>query len=176
MSTSKPDPDLSLSELVATATSWLDRADLDVADDRVNVVPDARTVRYYQSTGLVDKPRGYDGRKAIYGRRHLMQVVCVKLLQARGFKLSQIQTALAGATDATLESAVVDGIPGLFSSTDTPGGAPVDAAAVAPTTLTPLRAFQLAPGVVLTIDPAVVADPDALARLLQLHLTQRGSE
>ena len=53
-------------------------------DARVRDVQDARTVRYYQSIGLLDRPVRYDGRKAIYAYRHLLQMVCVKLLQAQG--------------------------------------------------------------------------------------------
>ena len=74
-------------------------------DARVRDVPDARTVRYYQSIGLLDRPVRYDGRKAIYAYRHLLQMVCVKLLQAQGLSLAQVQQALAVATTAQLERA-----------------------------------------------------------------------
>ncbi len=47
-------------------------------DQRVRAVPDARTVRYYQSIGLVDRPER-EGREAVYRWRHLLQVVAVKL-------------------------------------------------------------------------------------------------
>ena len=73
-------------------------------DARVRDVPDARTVRYYQSIGLLDRPVRYDGRKAIYAYRHLLQMVCVKLLQAQGLSLAQVQQALAVASTTQLAS------------------------------------------------------------------------
>src|SRR5689334_22435182 len=42
------------------------------------------------------------GRVALYGRRHLLQLVAVKRRQADGRSLAEIQAELAGATDATL--------------------------------------------------------------------------
>ena len=43
-------------------------------DGRVNAAPDARTVRYYGTLGLVDRPSIVD-REARYGRRHVLQLV-----------------------------------------------------------------------------------------------------
>ena len=42
------------------------------------------------------------GRTAVYGSRHLLQIVSVKRLQAQGLTLAEIQAELAGATDETL--------------------------------------------------------------------------
>lgn len=69
---------------------------------RVRDVPDRRTVRWYTSIGLVDRPAGMRGRTALYGPRHLLQIVAVKRLQARGRSIAEIQAELVGATDATL--------------------------------------------------------------------------
>jgi hypothetical protein len=44
------------------------------------------------------------GRVAYYGERHLLQLVAVKRLQARGLTLAAIQQRLAGATEATLRA------------------------------------------------------------------------
>ena len=71
------------------------------ADGRVAAAPDARTVRYYGTLGLVDRP-GIVEREARYGQRHLLQLVAVKRLQAEGRSLAEIQTELAGATDEAL--------------------------------------------------------------------------
>ncbi|WP_253875625.1 MerR family transcriptional regulator [Mycobacterium asiaticum] len=68
---------------------------------RVREVPDRRAVRWYTTTGLVDRPT-MQGRTAMYGVKQLLQVVAVKKLQAQGLPLAQIQAELAGATEKTL--------------------------------------------------------------------------
>lgn len=69
---------------------------------RVRDVPDRRAVRWYATTGLVDRPSGTRGRQALYGPRHLLQLVAVKRRQAEGHTLAAIQAELQGADDAVL--------------------------------------------------------------------------
>ena len=69
---------------------------------RVRDVPDRRAIRWYTTIGLVDRPAAHRGRTALYGPRHLLQLVAVKRLQARGLPLVAIQQELAGATDTQL--------------------------------------------------------------------------
>jgi len=69
---------------------------------RVRDLPDQRAIRWYTTIGLVDRPAATRGRTAMYGPRHLLQLVAIKRLQARGLPLVAIQTELAGATDAQL--------------------------------------------------------------------------
>jgi DNA-binding transcriptional MerR regulator len=69
---------------------------------RVRDVPDRRTIRYYTTLGLLDRPAAMRGRTALYGRRHLWQLVAVKRLQTRGLALAEIQQQLLGLTDAAL--------------------------------------------------------------------------
>jgi DNA-binding transcriptional MerR regulator len=69
---------------------------------RVRDVPDARAIRWYSTIGLVDRPSGMRGRTALYGPRHLLQLVAVKRRQAQGHKLADIQAELAGAPDDDL--------------------------------------------------------------------------
>src|SRR5215212_5888763 len=69
---------------------------------RVRAVPDRRAIRWYTTIGLVDRPVAHRGRTALYGPRHLLQLVAVKRLQARGLPLVAIQQELAGATDTEL--------------------------------------------------------------------------
>ncbi|GAA1751229.1 helix-turn-helix domain-containing protein [Nonomuraea bangladeshensis] len=70
---------------------------------RVRDVPGERLIRWYTTIGLLDPPLTRRGRVARYGRRHLLQLVAVKRLQAAGRSIADIQAALAGATDHTLE-------------------------------------------------------------------------
>jgi DNA-binding transcriptional MerR regulator len=72
------------------------------ASGRVRAVPDRRAIRWYTTIGLIDRPVAHRGRTALYGPRHLMQLVAVKRLQARGLPLVSIQQELAGATDTQL--------------------------------------------------------------------------
>ncbi len=73
------------------------------SNGRVREVPDARTIRWYQTTGLVDRPSAMRGRTALYGWRHLAQIVAIKRLQAEGRSLAEIQGLLAGIGDRALE-------------------------------------------------------------------------
>jgi DNA-binding transcriptional MerR regulator len=69
---------------------------------RVRAVPDRRAIRWYTTIGLIDRPVAHRGRTALYGPRHLLQLVAVKRLQAKGLPLVAIQRELAGATDTQL--------------------------------------------------------------------------
>jgi DNA-binding transcriptional MerR regulator len=69
---------------------------------RVRAVPDRRAIRWYTTIGLIDRPVAHRGRTALYGPRHLLQLVAVKRLQAKGLPLVAIQQELAGATDTRL--------------------------------------------------------------------------
>lgn len=70
---------------------------------RVRDVPDLRTIRYYTTLGLVDRPLEMKGRTAFYGWRHAWQLLAIKHLQAGGLSLVEVQERLAGADDRTLK-------------------------------------------------------------------------
>jgi DNA-binding transcriptional MerR regulator len=72
------------------------------ANGQVRAVPDLRTIRYYTTLGLLDRPSAMRGRTALYGPRHLLQLVAVKRLQADGKSLGEIQAALSGLDDRGL--------------------------------------------------------------------------
>ncbi|GAA1608176.1 hypothetical protein GCM10009828_039680 [Actinoplanes couchii] len=85
---------------------------------RIREVPDRRSIRWYTTIGLVDRPLGTRGRTVFYGPRHLLQLVAIKRRQAAGLTLAEIQTELAGATEEIL--AEVARIPGELLATETP--------------------------------------------------------
>ena len=114
-------------------------------DGRTADRPDARLVWYYQSLGLVDRPLSYAGRSAVYGYRHLLQIVAVKSAQAAGASLAQLQRALTGRTTAELEAAALD---------------EPEVAQEAPRRLVTV---ELARGVLVTLDPALVDVDSVLA-------------
>jgi DNA-binding transcriptional MerR regulator len=148
---------------------------LEVTDGRAATRIDSRTVRFYQTIGLLPKPE-YEGRRALYSLTHLLRLVAAKRLQSEGHTLTQIQNALPLRSDAQLLRALGDlhaDSPNAASSARTgapraatAASSPTSASSASPTHPTELRAFTLAKGVTLVIDPAVAAtslDPDALA-------------
>ncbi|GGN93134.1 hypothetical protein GCM10010112_81030 [Actinoplanes lobatus] len=82
---------------------------------RVRELPDRRSIRWYTTIGLVDRPLGTRGRTVLYGPRHLLQLVAIKRRQASGRTLAEIQAELSGASEETL--AEVARIPGSLLET-----------------------------------------------------------
>ncbi len=123
-------------------------------DGRVNPRPDLRTLRYYQSVGLLDRSDRDFPRAQGYGYRHLLQVVATKALQATGLPLAQVQLGLVGRTVEELEAAIRPAL-----------GQPSAPAPTRPRWAT----IQLAPGLLVTIDPSLY-DIDLTLRHLLTHL------
>jgi len=118
------------------------------SNGQVRAIPDRRTIRYYTTLGLLDRPAAMDGRTALYARRHLLQIVAIKRLQARGLALGAIQRRLAGATEAGLEEIAAMPAPASREA------AKETAAAAAP------RAFwKSAPSRVAPLPPTAPAPP-----------------
>jgi DNA-binding transcriptional MerR regulator len=69
---------------------------------RVRELPNGRTIRWYTTIGLVDRPLATRGRVALYGWRHALQLAAIKQLQARGMSLAEVQERLIGASDEEL--------------------------------------------------------------------------
>jgi DNA-binding transcriptional MerR regulator len=74
---------------------------LEVAGERLGEEISSRTVRLYATEGLIDRP-GKDGRRAVYGRRHLLQLLLIRSLARRGLSLSAIAPHVAS-SDQELE-------------------------------------------------------------------------
>ncbi|MGI5206300.1 MerR family transcriptional regulator [Spirillospora sp. CA-108201] len=92
-----------------TIAELADRAGAALAADgsaqvsaRVRDLPNERLIRWYTTIGLLDPPLGRRGRTALYGPRHLLQLIAVKRRQASGRSIAEIQVELAAATDAEL--------------------------------------------------------------------------
>src|SRR6516162_7902692 len=90
-----------LAELCAEVAQAL-AEDASQVNGRTREVPDLRTIRYYTTLGLIDRPAAMRGRTALYGRRHLLQLVAIKRLQAKGHTLAELQRQLLGLTDSEL--------------------------------------------------------------------------
>src|SRR5512143_321434 len=96
--------DLSLDELLDLATRFVPRVATGQARYKVTEVPSERTVRYYTTSGLIDRPLGLAGTRAVYGYRHILQILVVKSLQARDLPLRKIRGMVAGRPDDYLEA------------------------------------------------------------------------
>ncbi|MGH9124699.1 MAG: MerR family transcriptional regulator [Acidimicrobiales bacterium] len=122
-----------LDDLVDAVAQRLAALGLDQqANGQVSAIPDRRTLRYYTTIGLLDRPAAVRDRQAIYHDRHVTQAVAVKRLQAEGWPLARIQARLTGLHTEALE-AVADGPAAAASSAsastdvsalDTPTAAP----------------------------------------------------
>jgi len=96
------EPTWTLSELVAEVAART--AALPAPrNGQVRAVPDERTIRYYATLGLLDRPSATRGRIALYGRRHAAQLVTIKRLQSMGRALSEIQALWPSLDDCELE-------------------------------------------------------------------------
>ncbi|MGI8328328.1 MerR family transcriptional regulator [Actinomadura scrupuli] len=95
-------------------------APADQVNGRVRDMPNERLIRWYTTIGLVDPPLARRGRTALYGQRHLLQLVAVKRRQAAGLTIAEIQTELAGAPDDTLRA--IARLPGAVTETRTGPG------------------------------------------------------
>jgi len=97
--------ELTLDDLAREVQAMLGRHGLlkAQADGRISAAPDPRTVRYYTTLGLLDRPQIL-AREARYGRRHVMQLCAIKALQAAGLPLGEIQSRLYGRSDSELEA------------------------------------------------------------------------
>ena len=106
MSTSSTSsPQLTLNDLLGALARLLADGYRGAPSGRIRDLPDVRTVRWYQTTGLIDRPLEYRGSTALFGRKHVLQLAAIKQLQAAGFPLAEIQQGLAGKTDAELAKA-----------------------------------------------------------------------
>ncbi len=170
-----------LDELSAQVALALANGYVGQASGRVRDVPDARTIRYYTTLGLIDRPAELRGRTALYGRRHLLQLVAIKRLQANGSALAEVQARLLGATDVVLARiARIEGEPGnaraaraqekkapareRFWATD-PAEPQTASSASAPPQPTSLTALPLAEGVTLLVAAGRPLDEYDLAGL-----------
>ncbi|MCW2901389.1 MAG: transcriptional regulator, MerR family [Streptosporangiaceae bacterium] len=165
-----------IGELAAAATETLGGEPVQV-NGRVRDMPNERLIRWYTTIALIDPPLARRGRIALYGRRHLLQLVAVKRRQAAGRTIAQIQAELAGATDDLLQS-----IAGLAADT-TPSPPPAPTApsrrfwATPPAPPSPydspydagrpgaelVHGVRLAPGVTLLLDGAAPGSDDLAA-------------
>ncbi|MCO8271303.1 MerR family transcriptional regulator [Actinoplanes sp. TRM 88003] len=112
-----------LDELVERVREALEAEYPGAPNGRVRDLPDRRAIRWYSTIGLVDRPLGMRGRSALYGPRHLEQLVAIKRRQAEGLTLAQIQAELTGLSPSALTD-IAHVPPGLMVMADDEAPAP----------------------------------------------------
>jgi DNA-binding transcriptional MerR regulator len=138
-------------------------------DARVSAAPDARTVRYYTTLGLLDRPR-IEGRQARYGERHLLQLLAIKALQALDLPLAEIQQRLYARSDAELKT-MVDAL--AARAREHVGAARLQA----PVPALRLREIAVEPGIRLIVEDGWrPSDPAALEAKIRAALAALGGE
>ncbi len=109
-----------IAELADASAAALDALNIAARNGQVRGRPDVRTIRYYGTLGLIDPPGEMTGRTARYGGRHLLQVLAVKAVQARGDSLADAQRTLVGASDEELRSVIGPGLPAALAAVPPP--------------------------------------------------------
>jgi DNA-binding transcriptional MerR regulator len=94
-----------IQELAEAVNAWCRDRRLEPANGQTASELSARTLHFYRSSGLLDAPESGAGRG--YGRRHLLQLKAIRVLQAQGLPLSRIQQLLFGRSDEELKQIVV---------------------------------------------------------------------
>jgi DNA-binding transcriptional MerR regulator len=94
--------DLTLDDLVETANAFIKMLAPDRPTKQIKETLSSRTIRFYISRDLVDRPLG-QGPAARYGYRHLLQVLAVKSLQGSYLPIRRIQEVLAGMSNEELK-------------------------------------------------------------------------
>jgi len=67
-----------------------------------------RTIRYYISSGVVAKPAGYEGTKAVFTYRHVLQLLAVRRLKERKLTLANIRILVNKLDNGGLEKLVTE--------------------------------------------------------------------
>ncbi|MGQ9688329.1 MAG: MerR family transcriptional regulator [Desulfobaccales bacterium] len=102
--------DIRLDELVDIANHLISQVVPEQPSDRVSETLNERTLRYYITEGLIDRPLGKKGTAALYGFRHLLQILAVKLLQGSYLPIRRIREVLADKSNEELVMIVAEGL------------------------------------------------------------------
>src|SRR5437899_3178578 len=98
----------SVNELAETINQWCQEHRVEPLHNGAGQKVTVRNVRYYQSLGLVDRPVSADGHG--FTERHRLQLVAIRLLQAKGLPLGKIQSLLYGRTEQELREIETRGL------------------------------------------------------------------
>jgi len=102
--------DIRLDELLEIANHLISLVVPVQPSDRVAETLNERTLRYYITERLIDRPLGKEGTAALYGYRHLLQVLALKLLQGSYLPLKHIREVLSDRSNEEIELILAKGL------------------------------------------------------------------
>ena len=91
----------SISQLAERVNRWCSENNILPLHNGAGEDVTVRNIRYYQTIGLVDRPLNASGRG--FTRKHHLQLVSIRRLQAKGLSLDRIRTLVSGRTEKELE-------------------------------------------------------------------------
>lgn len=106
-----------LRDLATLTAALLETAGVRPINRAAAISPNERTIRYYVTRGLVAAPEGR-GTAAVYGYRHLLQVLAIKLRQMEGATLEALADELRQLTGDVLERRVAAALGARLPSPD----------------------------------------------------------
>ena len=83
----------SIDELAQRVNAWCEEHGVEPVSAQAGATVNERNIRFYRTLGLLDAPTGGNSG---YGEKHLLQVMAIRLLQARGLPLRKIRELLFG--------------------------------------------------------------------------------
>jgi DNA-binding transcriptional MerR regulator len=95
--------------LAAHVTALVDAAGMRPTNASARAAPSARSVRFYVSHGLLDRPEGA-GTAATYGYRHFLQLLAIKIRQREGQTLEAIKHEMKDVTGDALERRIAQSL------------------------------------------------------------------
>lgn len=84
-----------LEQMLVEANRWIPSFAAKQERYKVSDEVNERTVRFYIGRGLVDRPMGREGRKAVFSYKHVLQLLTVKFLQSNYIPLKKIAGIMA---------------------------------------------------------------------------------
>lgn len=94
----------SLGELAAAVQAWCEEHRVLPANGQVAEAVTERTIRYYRTLGLLDAPEG--GHVKAFTGKHRLQLLAIRIYQARGVPLRRIRELLHGQNEEALRALV----------------------------------------------------------------------
>jgi DNA-binding transcriptional MerR regulator len=98
----------SVSDLAAQLNQWCKQHGVEPLHNGAGTEVTVRNIRYYQSLGLVDRPLSADGRG--FAEKHRLQLIAIRLLQAKGLPLARIQSLVSGRNEEELREVESRGV------------------------------------------------------------------
>lgn len=157
--------------LAAHVTALVDAAGMRPTNASARAAPSARSVRYYVSNGLLDRPEG-TGTSATYGYKHFLQLLAIKIRQREGQSLDKIKAEIAGMTGDVLERKIATALaPALNARADVAAAEHDDEAPVT------WRRVVVADGVELHVrDDSMAAHEEAVIAMREAARAALGRE